>query len=847
MPGMRVLLFTMLFTMLTLDPASAMPPRPGTQGFPSKGGIVDVKVRRITELRPSSTTAPPPRTALRGKHRVLVVLVATQDSPWPVGYDAGRFQEILFDRSTASLAEYYRENSYGLFEITGQVVGPVVIPGRLDDFRYERGDTGERVKVLVSSALETAGRQVDLKSFDTHDVHGNEAKDGILDHLIVVYAERTGKADGFSPIWPHRGTTDIEIGGLRVNAYIAINHAAPLGVFAHEFGHDIGIPDLYDRDSSSHGAGDWCVMASGSWIEGGGRPSHISAWGKIRMGWISPEIIAKPVQSLKIPASSEKAFALKIPIGEIDSQEYFLLENRRRVGFDDKIPAEGLLIWHIDEEKGDNDDETRKMVDVIEGSRVQDLDRAQESTSPNYGPDVFVGGGRDRLDDQTDPSARSNRGAPSGIRISVHTPAERVMLVDIDRPAIFNPGGVPYTMSRDGWSFGRFFTVPLGAGSESLMRLQVTPGGYMAFGAEVFFSGSPGATARSTLRIYEDQRGKTGKVLATRALVVHVGAEGHAWVRTRLSDEKTGLKLRPDTTVWVGVTSDDGKASPALNPASVSKEARWRGPGDKELADHFRFKGQGKTQVADYVIRVAGFGYLDGYDLPEPRANDADELVKRLLRADEKADKNRYEEALTEYEAILAEMEQSPRRYETWIPVATNSIGVVAYELKRYDVARERFEVSLRRAQAAEDQESVADIYENLGETSFFARKLADASTYCDRARELNRRLKRADRLVENLYWLGRSKQELEDFEGGKAKLLEARAMAERAFAKEQSELAEWKRKIDLAIGGAPEDRASVAERSEELKKDPSKGRHKAKYTDLLQFLADDVEKPSGK
>lgn len=820
----------------------AMPVRPDRITKGEKGPI-EVKVRRIEEVRPSSTTAPPPSVALAGEHRLLVVLVETKDAPWPKGFEASRYHELIFDRSSASMREYYRENSYGRFDLTGEVIGPVQLEGSMRDYRYERTDPdGARVRRLIERAAKAAGKQTKLASFDTHDTRGKKGKDGVLDHLLVIYSESTGKHDGFAPIWPHRGSLDVELGkDLRLGSYIILNHAARLGVYVHEFGHDLGLPDLYDRDYTSHGAGDWCTMASGSWAGDSARPVHMSAWGKIRLGWIAPEVIAKPVQNLRIPSASERAFALKIPIGEIDSREYFVVENRRRVGFDELIPAEGLVVWHIDESKGDNDDERRKMVDVVEATRDQDLDRLSNLESPNYLADVFAGNGKSTFDDDTDPSARSNDGEPSKIRIKVLTPPERVMSIDLSRPEIFNPGGVPFVLSEDGYTFGRFFVVPLGKGSEGLMQLETTPGGFLAYGAEVFVAGQAGGEGRATVRLYRDQDGKPGKILVSKEAKAKISPEGYAWIRSRLTSSNEGVRFGAHERVWIGVVSDDGKTYPAMNPFSTSRRARFRSKANEPLSDTFNFRDKGKTPANDYIIRLSGFGYLEGSERAEPLANDADELVRAMKKADARADKKEFAEAMREYETVLAGMEKDTRRYETWIPVVVNSIGVMAYELKRYDVALERFEVSLRRAQAAQDEPNTADIYENLGETAFFAGKIADAKSYCERSRALNARLSRRDRLVENLYWLGRSHQEVGEASDAEARFRESLAEAKRAFAKEAALDAEWDKRIRLALAGTPEDKPKVAERAEGVNEDAAKKKQKARYTDLLQFLAEDA------
>lgn len=816
--------------------ALAMPP-PYEAERP--GETVDVKVRRITQIVPISTSAPPPEIALKGKHRLLVVLVDTADSPWPTELTREHYRKLVFEPSGNSLAAFYRENSYGLYELTGEVVGPVRLPGRMTDYAYARSSNdGDRVDKLVELAARAAAKKTKLESFDTHNSQGRRESDGALDHLMLIYAEKTGKDNGFSPIWPHRGSLDISVSKVRIPSYTILNHAAHLGVYVHEFGHDIGLPDLYDRDYSSHGAGAWCTMGSGSWLGGGKSPGHISAWAKIRLGWIVPTMVSESVEKMSVPSSSDVPFALKIPLGEVDSQEYFIVENRRRIGFDKKIAGQGLLIWHIDQSKGDNDDENRKMVDVVEASKVQDLDTRDRYRSPKHAPDLFSLGGNSIFDDDSTPSARSNSGRPSDISLHVLSPAQSVMQVRIRRPKIFNPGGQPYTLTRDGYVHGRFGAVPLGAGSEALVQLDATAGGYLAFLAEAWVSGRPKSRETLVFRIYADRRGKPGKVLVQAVAKVTLPREGFMWARAPLSKNHRGYKLKAHRRVWVGVTSQKGTAYPASNPFSISKLARYRRKqSSSKIRSTFNFKGAPRTPAADYIVRLQGFGFIEGSEKPALPASDADPQIVLMRAIDKKADAGQLDSALREYQKVLARMQADHRRYESWIPVLVNAIGVVAYRLKKYDLATERFEMSLRRALAAKDQPNTADIYENLGETAFFAGHYDKAVEHCTLSRTINERLKRSARTVENLYWLARSHQELKEPDKGRGLLDETRVAVRLAFAKDANQEAIWMKRIQLALDGTPEDQPQI----KRAKEDETGPKQKAVYTNLLQFLSEDT------
>src|SRR5258708_16478388 len=125
-----------------------------------------------------------------------------------------------------------------------------------------------------------------------------------------------------------------------------------ISLFCHEMGHILGLPDLYVQRNPGEppsldavGVGNWCLM---SVQVANGRPQHMSAWSKERLGWIKPVVIDPGVRQQLVLAPIEKAprECFKIPLRP-DGSEYLLLENRKKIGFDASVPAEGLLIWHV--------------------------------------------------------------------------------------------------------------------------------------------------------------------------------------------------------------------------------------------------------------------------------------------------------------------------------------------------------------------------------------------------------------------------------------------------------------------------------------------------------------------
>ncbi|GLB61889.1 M6 family metalloprotease domain-containing protein [Cytobacillus sp. NCCP-133] len=141
---------------------------------------------------------------------------------------------------------------------------------------------------------------------------------------------------------------------------------AQTGVYAHEFGHALGLPDFYDTVYTSEGVGNYSMMAGGSWMRypdaaayGGNSPTHFDPFSKIFLGWVNP-IEVKPedgVQELTLPAISEAKAdngIVKMEVPGSNGTEYFLFENVQQEGFNKGLvrqgeDSHGLVAWHVDE------------------------------------------------------------------------------------------------------------------------------------------------------------------------------------------------------------------------------------------------------------------------------------------------------------------------------------------------------------------------------------------------------------------------------------------------------------------------------------------------------------------
>jgi immune inhibitor A len=188
-----------------------------------------------------------------------------------------------------------------------------------------------------------------------------------------------------------------------------------MGVFAHELGHMLGLPDLYDTTNRSYGAGVWCLIAGGSWGDRGAKPSHLCAWSKARLGWVEPHNIsyASPIRVEPIESESH---CYRLWTSGDAGNEYFLIENRQRQGFDVSLPGQGLLIWHIDDAQLANDDPRHYWVALEQADGKRDLERGQNAGDPG---DPYPGTTVQALfDNDTKPNSRDYFGDSTGVCVS---------------------------------------------------------------------------------------------------------------------------------------------------------------------------------------------------------------------------------------------------------------------------------------------------------------------------------------------------------------------------------------------------------------------------------------------
>jgi M6 family metalloprotease-like protein len=284
----------------------------------------------------------------RDEFKLAVIGVEFPDTRMNPVINRAAWEEAFFSEQTyrnkknatgeqvhGSLADFYRENSCGKLRVSGSVFDPVCVAKSRAEWAAAVSDAEQAVfcNEVLDRFLEKEGADA-LKGFDG---------------LIFIYAgERYPKVNRNTLFWPHRAS--FLRAGKKWSYFICPEGGktmVSISVFCHEFGHMLGLADLYARPENpgSEGLGVWCLMSN---ERGAGKPQHLSAWCKEQLGWLEPAVIDPkvPQKLVLAPVEGSAGEAFKVLLRP-DGAEYLLLENRRRIGFDESLPAEGLLIWRV--------------------------------------------------------------------------------------------------------------------------------------------------------------------------------------------------------------------------------------------------------------------------------------------------------------------------------------------------------------------------------------------------------------------------------------------------------------------------------------------------------------------
>lgn len=391
-------------------------------------------------------------------------------------YSPQTFQQLLFDgpNPTGTMTKFYLENSYGKLYMTGKALGWFKTPRTFDYYVHDGGSRNAGLvyggRDFTIDLLVEADKTVDFSQF----VKYTDSEGAHVPQIAVIHTGADAAA-GADNIWSHRWNIRgrllerksagsdpyVDLSRVRADGKYTTNDTynglpviidgdyaiqpelagssntsgspKPIGVFTHEFGHIFGLPDLYDTDNTSAGLGNWCLMASGSYGGDGSHeaiPAHMSAWCKEKLGWVIPTLVTSylPHQSIKSVEVYPEVY--RINVRNTAGGQYFLVENRQRVGFDQYLLGTGLLIFHIDPSRTSNSNENRPLVDLEQADGLRQLNT---STARGDGGDPFPGSTNNRnFDGYTKPDSRDYALLQSYVGVRNISNSDTVMYADFD-------------------------------------------------------------------------------------------------------------------------------------------------------------------------------------------------------------------------------------------------------------------------------------------------------------------------------------------------------------------------------------------------------------------------------
>ncbi|TKB26197.1 M6 family metalloprotease domain-containing protein [Desulfopila sp. IMCC35006] len=414
----------------TGEPASGPPP-PGTLRHLRES--LSVRNRRFEKRwqrgRPMSRVANeaartfgPNQGLLEGRRlssgavRGLTILVEFQDVQTTVTqadlHDLLNGENYARNGNFCSAREYFRIVSSGKLDYTNDVVGP---------FRLSQNRNSYLTHLLVKEALDLAvAAGTDLNRYDSRG-------EGVLDALNILYAGQT-QYDG--ELWPHNFNIDLRYGNISTNLYLLTSAGRSvsdlsIGTFCHENGHLLcRFPDMYDYGAvnregdgvKSAGIGSYCLMGSGNHLNFGRTPSPVCAYLRDLVGWCDNEISlnsATEVEAVHGDYRSVLKFKTAVP------NEYFIAENRSKLGLDQYLSSSGLALYHCDimgsNEFQQGTGQRHYQCALLQADGHTDL---EHNVNQGDGDDLFAGVNGVAVSHATTPSSRLWNGSDSGLVLS---------------------------------------------------------------------------------------------------------------------------------------------------------------------------------------------------------------------------------------------------------------------------------------------------------------------------------------------------------------------------------------------------------------------------------------------
>ena len=375
-----------------------------------------------------------------GEKKGLVILVNFSDKKMNAKHSQafydGYFNTEGFSEEgcKGSVHDYFKESSYGQFDLTFDVIGPVTVSKNMAYYGQNEYGADMYPGQMVTEACKLADAQgVDFSKYDWDN-------DGMVDQVYVLYAGY-GESMGApaNTIWPHEATlTDckpygdgngaFKLDGVTIDTYAVScelfgyqgTQVAGIGTACHEFSHCMCLPDLYDIEEKYFGMGAWDLMDFGAYggENYGDCPTAFTSYERMYCGWLTPKVLESPtiISNMKSLHDSPEAYII---YNEGNKNEYYMLENRQKQGFNRYDPAQGMLVLHVDFDEKSWTDNT---VNSTARQRMSIIPADNKLSTDNTYADTWPGTTRNTaLTNTSKPAATLNSPNSDGSRLMNHS------------------------------------------------------------------------------------------------------------------------------------------------------------------------------------------------------------------------------------------------------------------------------------------------------------------------------------------------------------------------------------------------------------------------------------------
>lgn len=403
----------------------------------------------------------------QGTKKGLIILVQFTDSKFKSGHDLALYKRIANEVNYSdnnfrgSIKDYFKAQSHGLFELDFDVAGICQLQHTYAYYGKNSNDNDVRAGQMVAEACLWAHEHG--INFSKYDWNG----DGEVDQVFVLYAGH-GEASykDANTIWPHMhylSASDygnaLSLDGVTVDTYACSSelngdgNLDGIGTFCHEFSHCMGFPDLYDTSYAGwFGMGDFDLMCSGSYNGDSKCPAGYSAYEKAECGWLTLKDMTNIEQETSIvgvqPMSADgDAYIIK---NKGHKDEYYILENRQKTGWDSYLPASGLMITHVDYDADIWDwnmpNTSGKYEDANGTTKTNDHQRLTIFRAGNSSSDY---GDSSDLYPYRSNNTLTKTSSPASTLYNTNSDGSKYMHVAIKDIAIASDGTASFTLSKD--------------------------------------------------------------------------------------------------------------------------------------------------------------------------------------------------------------------------------------------------------------------------------------------------------------------------------------------------------------------------------------------------------------